>query len=231
MNTENNKRNESHKFVLNLSQRLDLRSSNKHVALQNGSIYYTWKNIRKQYKNNKLKIIAPTWNDEFELPDGSYSVSDIQDYIEYIIRKHETLTKIPPIHVYINRINNRLVFKIKEGYKVELQTPETMKLFGSTKKVTDKTKNGEKVTSLEVVEVVLVQCNLVDNQYQQKSEVLYTFTPNKSYADLLNVEPSNLVFLKTYNTEFDEITITFTDQNGRPLETEYKINLTLLINK
>ena len=171
MNTENNKRNESHKFVLNLSQRLDLRSSNKHVALQNGSIYYTWKNIRKQYKNNKLKIIAPTWNDEFELPDGSYSVSDIQDYIEYIIRKHETLTKITPIHVYINRINNRLVFKIKEGYKVELQTPETMKLFGSTKKVTDKTKNGEKVTSLEVVEVVLVQCNLVDNQYQQKSEV------------------------------------------------------------
>ena len=231
MNTENNKRNESHKFVLNLSQRLDLRSSNKHVALQNGSIYYTWKNIRKQYKNNKLKIIAPTWNDEFELPDGSYSVSDIQDYIEYIIRKHETLTKIPPIHVYINRINNRLVFKIKEGYKVELQTPETMKLFGSTKKVTDKTKNGEKVTSLEVVEVVLVQCNLVDNQYQQKSEVLYTFTPNKSYADLLNVEPSNLVFLKTYNTEFDEIIITFTDQNGRPLETEYKVNLTLLINK
>ena len=164
MNMENSKTNEPHKFVLNLSQRLDLRSSNKHVALQNVSIYYTVKNIRKQYKYNKPKITAPTWNDEFKLPDGSYSVSDIQDYIEYITKKHETLTTILPIHVYINRINNRLVFKIKDGYKLELQTPETMILFGSTKKLMDKTKNGEKVPSLEVVEIVLIQCNLVDNQ-------------------------------------------------------------------
>ena len=88
---------------------------------------YTWKNIRGQYKNNKLKIIAPIWNDEFELPDGSYSVSHIQDYIKYIIKKHKTLTTIPPIHLYIYRINNRLVFKIRDGYKLELQTPETMK--------------------------------------------------------------------------------------------------------
>ena len=230
MNRENSKTNEPHKFVLNLSQILDLRSSHKHVALENLPIYYTWKNIRKQYKNNKLKIIAPMRNDEFELPDGSYSVSDIQNYIEFIIKKHETLTTIPSIHVYINRINHRLVFKIKDGYKLELQTPETMKLFRSTKKLIDQTKNGEKLLSLEVVEVVLAH-NLVDNEYQQKSEVLYTFTPNKSYAYLLNVEPSNLVFLKTYNTEFDEIIITFTDQNGRPLKIEDKDNLVLLINK
>ena len=116
-----------------MPQRLDLRRSNKHAVLQNLSIYYTWKNIRKQYKNNKLKIIALTWNDQFELPDGSYSVSDIQYYIEFIIQKDETLTIIPLIHVYINRINNRLVFKMKDGYKLKLQTPETMKLFGSTK--------------------------------------------------------------------------------------------------
>ena len=106
-----------------------------------------------------------------------------------------------------------------------------MKLFGSTKKLIDKTKNGEKVPSLEVLEVVLVQCNLVDNQCQQNSEVLYTFTPNKSDAYLLNVEPSNLVFLKTYKTEFDEIIITFMDQNSRTLEVEDKVNLTLLLNK
>ena len=86
-----------------------------------------------------------------------------------------------------------------------------MKLFGSTTKSIDKTKNNGNVPSLEVVEVVLVQCNLEDNQYQQKSEVLYTFKPNKSYAYLLDAEPSNLVFLKTFNTEFDDITITFTD--------------------
>ena len=123
------------------------------------------------------------------------------------------------------------MFKIKDGYNLELQISETMKLFGSTKELIDKTKNGEKVPSLEVAEVLLVQCNLVDNQCQQKSEILYTFTPNKSYVYLLNVKPSNLVFFKIYNTEFDEIIITFTDQNGRPLEIEDKINLTLLINK
>ena len=106
-----------------------------------------------------------------------------------------------------------------------------MKLFGSTKKLIDKTKNEEHVPSLEVDEAVLVQCNLVDNQYQLNSEVLYTFTPNKSYANSLNFQPSDLVFLKTNNTEFDEIIITITDQNGRRLEIEDKVNLTLLINK
>ena len=106
-----------------------------------------------------------------------------------------------------------------------------MKLFGSTKKLIDKTKNGENAPSLEVVEVDLVQCTLVDNKYQQKPEVSYFSTPNNSYGYLLNVEPSNLVFLKTYITEFDEIIITFTDQNSTPLEIEDKVNLTLLINK
>ena len=106
-----------------------------------------------------------------------------------------------------------------------------MKLFSSTKTLIDKTKNGENEPSLEVAEVILVQYSSIDNQYQQKSEVLCTFTPNKSYAYLLSAEPSNLVFLKTYNAECHEIIITFTDQNGRPLEKEDKINLTLFINK
>ena len=131
-------------------------------------------------------MIARTWNYEFELPD-------IKDYIKYIIKKHEAVTTIPLIHVYISRINR--LFKGKDGYKLELQMPETMKSFSSTKKLTDKAK-AENIPSLDVV---LVQCNLVDNQYQQKSEVLCTFAPNKSYAYLLNVEPSNLVFLKIYN--------------------------------
>ena len=123
------------------------------------------------------------------------------------------------------------MFKIKDGYKLELQTPETMKSFDSKQKLIDKTENGKNVRSFEVVEVVLVQCNLVDNQYQQKSEVLYTFTPNKSYGYLLNIEQNNFVFLATRNTDFDDIIITFTDQNGRSLEIEDKANLTLLINR
>ena len=121
------------------------------------------KNIRQMYKNDKLKIIAPTWNDEFELLSGSYSALDIQDYIEFIIKIHETLTDNLFIHIYINRINNRLLCKIKDEYKLKLQTPETIELFGSTKKLIDKTKNEENVPSLEEVEVVLVQYNLVDN--------------------------------------------------------------------
>ena len=106
-----------------------------------------------------------------------------------------------------------------------------MELFASTKKLIDKAKNGENVISVEVIQVVLVQCSLVDNQYQQMSEELCTFTLNKSYAYLLNVKPGNLVYLKTYNTEFVEIIVTFTDGNGRPLEIEDEVNLTLLINK
>ena len=95
----------------------------------------------------------------------------------------------------------------------------------------DKTKDGEKLPSLEVTEKVSVQCNVANNQYQQKYEVLYTFGLNKSYDYLLIIKPSNLVLLKTYNTEFDEIIITFMDQNGRLLEIEDRISLTLLINE
>ena len=98
MNTENSKTNEPHKFIFILFQRLDLNSLNKNVTLQNLSIYYTRKNIRQQYKNNKLKLIAPTWNDQFELQDGLYSVSDIQDYIDYIIKQNE---KLPTILLFI----------------------------------------------------------------------------------------------------------------------------------
>ena len=121
------------------------------------------------------------------------------------------------------------MFKIKDEYKLELETPETMKLFGSREKTNRQNKKWRE--SLEVTEGVLVQCNLVDNQHQQKSKVLYTFMPNKSYACLLNVESNNLIFLKIYNTEFDKTIIIFTDQNGRPLEGEDKVNLTLLSNK
>ena len=157
-------------------------------------------------------------NDEVELPDGSHSVSDIQDYIKYIIKKHETLTKIPRIDNYINRINNRLLFKKGWIYDRITNSGNNENIQQHKKKLIDKAKNGKNVPGLEAFEVVLVQYNLVHNRYQQKSEFLWTFTPNKSYVDLLNVEPSNLMFLETHNTEFDEIIITFTGQNGRPLE-------------
>ena len=101
--------------------------------------------IKSEYNNNTFKISAPTWNDTFDLPDGSYSIVDIQDYFEFIIKKHETLTENPPVQIYVNKIKNRIVFKIKTGYKLELLTPETMKLLGSTKKDVHKDKDGENV--------------------------------------------------------------------------------------
>ena len=111
------------------------------MALANLSIYYSWKNIKSEYSNNKFKIYAPTWNDTFDLPDGCYSIEDIQDYFKFIFKKHEYLNENPPIQIYSIKIKNRIVFKIKTGYKLQLLTLETMKLLGSTKKDVFKNKD------------------------------------------------------------------------------------------
>ena len=202
MNTENSKTNESHRFKLDLADKINLENPKKNMTLVNLSIYYAWKNIKSEYNNNKFKISAPNWNETFDLPDGSYSIDDIQDYFEFIIKKHETLTENPSIQIYPNKIKNRIVFKIKTGYKLELLTPETMKLLGSTKKVVDKDKNGENVPKLESVEVVLVHFNLVKNDYQHASKVLFTFVPNKKFGQLLNISPHVFTMMNTINTEF-----------------------------
>ena len=198
-------------------------------ALSNLSIYYTWKNVKSSYNNNKFKISAPTCSEEFELPDGSYSIPDIQDYFEYILKKHSENVDNPSINMYINRIENRITLKIKSGYYLELLTPETMKLLGSTESKITKDKNGEDVPHLEVAELVLVHCNLVNSDYQQNSRILYTFIPNKSFGSLLEILPPNHFFLKTFNSGFQEIKIWFTDQTSKPLELEDKINITLII--
>ena len=120
------------------------------------------------------------WNDEFELPDGSHSVSDIQDYFECILKIHGEDNDEPSVQIHVNKIENRITFKIKDGYTFELLTPETMKLLGSTKTKITKDKNGGNVPHLEITDVVLVHCNIVNNDYQHDSRVLYTFVPNKS---------------------------------------------------
>ena len=126
-----------------------------------------------------------------------YNISEIQDYIEYIIKKHETIGKLillAPILIYANTINNRIVYKIKSGYKLELLSKETMKLLGSTKDTIDTDKNSENVPKLQNVEVVLVHCNLVNNAYQQHSKVLFTFLPTKQYGQLISISPKSLIF-------------------------------------
>ena len=224
MNSETSRTLEYHVLVLKLTDKLDLRRGQKTVALSNLSIYYKWKNRKSSYNNNKFKLSAPTWSEEFELPDG-----DIQDYFEYILNKHSESVDNPSIRIYVNKIENRITFKIKSGYYLELLTPETMKLLGSAESKITKNKNGENVPHLEVVELVLVHCNLVNNDYQQDSRILHTFVPNKAFGSLLEISPTNDVFLKTFNSEFQEIKIWFTDQTSMPLEVEDKINVTLII--
>ena len=201
------------------------------MALGNLSIYYTWKNVKSTYNNNKFKISAPTWNETFDLPDELYNIPKIQDYIEYIIKKHETIGETAPILIYVNTINNRIVFKIKTGYKLELLLKKTLKLLGSTEDTIDANKNSENVPRrLEYVEVVLVHCNLVNNSYQQHSKVLFTFVPNKQYGQLISISPHSLIFFENYEYGFSEIQIWFTDQNNNALEIEDNINISLIIN-
>ena len=204
MNAENSKANEPHRFKLHLTYKINLKNLNKIMVLANLSIYYTRKKIKLEYNNNKS---APTWNDNFDLPHGSYCIADIQDYFEFIIKRHETLTKNPPIKIYPNKIKNRIVFKIQTGYKLDLLTPETIKLLGSTKKDVDADKNSVNVPKLESVEVALVYWNLVKNDYQHKSKVLSSFVPNKQFGQLINISPLSLTMTNTVNTEFSFVEV------------------------
>ena len=164
----------------------------------------------------------------FDLPDGSHSISDIQDYFKFIIKKHETLTENRPIQIYPNRIKNRIVFKIKTSYKLELLTSETMRLLGSTKKDVDKDKISENIPKLESVEVVLVHCNSVKNDYHS-SKVLFSFVPNKQFGLLINISPHSLTMMNTVNTGFSFVEVWFMDQVSKALEIEDNVNLTLII--
>ena len=156
--------------------------------------------------------------------DESYAVSDIQDYFKYILKKHGENTNKTSVQICVNKIENRFIFKIQKGYSLELLKPETMKLLGITKNKITEDKNGEKVPHLEIAEVVLVHCDIVNNDYQQDSRVLYTFVPNKSFGSLLEISSTNHIFLKTVNSEYSEIKVWFTDQTSKPLEIENRMN-------
>ena len=133
MNTKNSKTNEPHRSILSQVDKVNVKDPNKNMALANLSIYYTWKNIKSAYNNNKFKISAPTWNDTFDLPDGSYSIADIQDYFEFIIKKHKILTANPPVQIYPNTIKNRTVFN-KNRLQIRIVTSTNNKIVRKWKK-------------------------------------------------------------------------------------------------
>ena len=145
------------------------------------------------------------------------------------MKKHETLTENPLFQIYVSKIKSRIVFKIKTGYKLALLAPETMKLLGSTKKDVDKDKDGEIVPELESIEVVLAHCNLLKNDYQHTSEVLFSFVLNKQFRQFINISSHSLTMMNTVNTEFSFVKVWFTDQASKALKIGDNVNLTLII--
>ena len=171
MNSGNNKTSPPHRLLLNFSDKINLKRSDKYVALSNLSIYYAWKIIKKSCKNTKFKISTPMLNEDFDLPFGSYSVSDIQDYFEYILKNHGEDIDNPSVSIYVDKIENRMTFQPKARHYLKLLTLELMKLLGSSNNKITKDKNGENVPRLEITGVVY--CNIVNKDCQINHLVNY----------------------------------------------------------
>ena len=154
------------------------------MSLSNFSIYYKWKSLKGEYNNNKFKLTGPIWSENVNLPDGSYTIEDIQDYFLWIIKKHEIdveSSEESPILICPNRIENKIVFKTKARYKLELLTNETMRLLGDGP-VVDTDKNGENVPRLGQVRFILLHCSVVRNDLLQNSKLLYIFVASDDFC-------------------------------------------------
>ena len=169
MSSKNSKTSDPHRLLLNLIDKVDLRKKDKYAALSNHMIWYKWRNIKKSYENNKFKISDPICNEEFQIPYGSYSISDIQDYFKYILKKYGEVTINPSIRIYTSKIESVITFKIKTGYYLELLTPETMKLLWNNKGKIVKIKNRENVPYLETTEVISLMLSIIVTNKIQES--------------------------------------------------------------
>ena len=231
MSTENSKTSDPNRFRVYFTDKIDL-TGNKKIALPDLSIHYTWYNIKEEYNNNKFRLSGRTWSKDVTIPDGSYDIYQIQNYFrDEGIKKHESSVKSNEpslILIFPNKILNRVAFRIKTGYKLELLTNETVRLLGDGP-IIDTTKNRENVPKLEVLRNVLVFCNLVQNVYLQDSKLLFSFVPNSRFGNLLSITPQVLKYCDTDDSIFDYTEISFADQNGRPLEIDDDITASIII--
>ena len=221
LNSKNSKTSDPNRLLLNLADKINLKRSDKYFALSNLNMYYTWKNIKKPHKNIYLKYQL-----QHEMKNLNYLMDHFLSQIFKIIlnnlKKNGEKTVNSSIRLYKNKIENRITFKIKTGYYLELLTPETTELLGSTKIKIKKDGNDENVPPLEISEVLLIHCLIVNINYQQCSKVMYTSVPNKSFVQLLDISPENFIFSKTFDSEFSYSEVCFTDQNSKPLEIKDK---------
>ena len=154
------------------------------------------------------------------MTDGLCSVSYFKYYFEYILKKHETVTVNPSITIYVNKIENRNTFNIKIRYYLELLTHATIKLLGRTTSKINRNENSKNLFHLEVTEALLIHCNIGNSDDEQDLRALYTFVCNKLFSQLLDISPKSFIFLKTFNSEFSNTEVCFTDQHSKPLGIE-----------
>ena len=184
--------------------------------------------LKLKYNNNKCKVSGPIWSETFDLPNGSYTIPDIQDYYLKMIQKHEpTIETNENSPIYPNGAKNRISFKIKTGYKLELLTSETQKLLGDGP-IIDKDK-AVKMYTTRSSRYVLLHCDIVQNDYLQNSKLLYEFAPDKTFGQLIFVKPPVFIQCKTIDSIFDYIEIWFTDQDNNSLQIEDKASVALII--
>ena len=187
MDSGNSKTFNSYRVLLYLTDKINLKKSDKYIDLSNLSMYFTWRNIKKSNKNSAIKITGQTRNEIFDLPDESYSVSDIQDHFEHLMKKHQILINDPPLRIYVSKIENKTTLRTKTEQYLKLLTPKTMKLIGSAISKVTQDENGENLPHLEIIEVVLAHCNVVNNDYSRNLRVLNIFASIKSFGQLLLV--------------------------------------------
>ena len=245
MNSTNSKTPKANRLTLRLQSKMDLSVRKKSVALANLSIYYSWKNISPELKNDKLIIGNEKATQEWTVPiiSGSYSAKTLSDYIIGAIKENKDKEKDSfwnktkargdnpeeVFKLYHDRVRNRTAYIIEEGYYIKLPTKEIRDMLGISKRKIGGSNYGDLVPQIEPVTAVLVHCNIVDNDYQRDSKLLYSFVPDKPFGSLLSVEPKSERFTKTFGGGFYDISVWFTDQAGHELDIEDAISLTLVI--
>lgn len=220
---------EAHKLTLKLRQKMVLEDSL--ISLVNLTLYYSWFNIKEKYGNNTFVYIKNGEQTNITLPDGSYSINDINNYLHFIMRANQdtiddNIINVPdgdttsyPINLFANSVYNRVTVVLSDGYS--LQLGEGMaKVLGFSKRTISTTQNGDLVPELERVTTVLVHSNLVENEFVVDSSLLFSFTPHVPFGHILNVSPNFPRWCSTRNSEFSEVSVWFTDQDNRPLEIE-----------
>lgn len=234
LTTNNSKTSEPHKYKLTLSNDLTLKDSL--ISLTHCSLYYTWRNIKAIYNNNvfSYKHLPSSKTHTIKIPDGSYEISDINNYIRFTMIQNGYNKDVDDkfgINIYANPVFNRVTISVNDEFELNLDEglAEFLGFDKSQLPITNTEVYGALKASTERVHNVMINCNLAQNNYDYTSNALYIFTPDQSFGTLLSVKPNYPIWTSCRNASFDYIEVWFTDQDNRPLEIEDNVTVTLHI--